>query len=77
MQSNVSIPDELSVAVFDNSVFSKLTVPPLTTLINSMYRLGAEAANSVVAVLQDDHADIHNIVFEPKLIVRESTAEKS
>ena len=42
------IPKDLSIVSFNNSLFSRITNPPLTTVDVNPYQLGIEAATKII-----------------------------
>jgi LacI family transcriptional regulator len=72
-ERGVRIPEDLSVVGFDDIEFSNLVDPPLTTILQSSYELGREAANRIMIEMEDASIFRQSIYFEPSLIVRGST----
>ena len=72
-EMNVRIPEDLSVVGFDDIEFSYLIDPPLTTIRQSAFELGLEAANRIIAEMGDPSVSRQSIYFEPSLVVRNST----
>ncbi|MEV0232754.1 LacI family DNA-binding transcriptional regulator [Nonomuraea sp. NPDC050786] len=70
----LSVPGDLSVAGFDNIPESALTEPGLTTVDQSMYRLGYEAARMLRSLVSGDWEGPGQIVLPTRLVVRGSTA---
>lgn len=70
---NIRIPEEFSVVGFDDLEFSCLIDPPLTTIRQSSFELGQEAANRLILEMGDSTISHQSIYFEPSLIVRSST----
>ncbi|MFF4620875.1 LacI family DNA-binding transcriptional regulator [Nonomuraea jabiensis] len=70
----LSVPGDLSVAGFDNIPESALVKPGLTTVDQSMYRLGYEAARMLKSLVRGDWAGPSQIVLPTRLVVRGSTA---
>jgi DNA-binding LacI/PurR family transcriptional regulator len=73
----VSVPDELSIAGFDDIPFAAATVPGLTTVRMPMSEIvgaGVELAVGDGAWSVGDAEAPPRVVFKPKLIVRRSTA---
>jgi DNA-binding LacI/PurR family transcriptional regulator len=73
------VPEDCSVAGFDNIVFSAYTRPPLTTFDQPKRYIGAEAARLILELLES--SDGGENLAEPKirllkgqLLVRQSTA---
>lgn len=73
----ISIPEELSIAGFEDSPFSRQTWPKLTTAHQPNQFIAKQAAQLLIAKIQkkDDDADDNSITrsFSPKLVVRDST----
>ncbi len=75
----IGVPEEVSVAGFDNIVFSEYTNPPLTTFDQPKRVIGAEAARLILDLLNatttKGSADQKNVrILKGSLLVRESTA---
>lgn len=64
------VPRDLSVVGFDDSYFSSLLSPALTSVRQEPFLLGQKAAQVIID--QDLNSVPEPIVFQPKLIVRES-----
>jgi DNA-binding LacI/PurR family transcriptional regulator len=78
-QAGIQVPKEVSVAGFDNIIFSEFTNPPLTTFDQPKQFIGSEAARLLLALLNpsngDRQADQPNVrVLQGRLLVRKSTA---
>ncbi|WP_240973838.1 LacI family DNA-binding transcriptional regulator [Nonomuraea composti] len=70
----LSVPGDLSVAGFDNIPESALGEPGLTTVDQSMYRLGHEAARMLKSLVCGDWEGPGRIVLPTRLVTRGSTA---
>nr|SBO97868.1 putative transcriptional regulator, LacI family [Nonomuraea gerenzanensis] len=70
----LDVPGDLSVAGFDNIPESALAEPGLTTVDQSMYRLGYEAARMLKALVRGDWEGPGRTVLPTRLVVRGSTA---
>jgi DNA-binding LacI/PurR family transcriptional regulator len=73
----IAVPEQLSIVGFDDMPFASATIPSLTTVkmpINEMVAAGVELA--VEDAQWPSNGDGHppRVVFQPKLIVRRSTA---
>ncbi len=71
-EGKIRIPEEISVIGFDNVFVSALIDPPLTTIAQPVRKMGQAAAEILISKLQGKEVQ-NKIVFEGKLIVRETT----
>ena len=72
-RSACSVPDELSVAGFDDIFGSELIVPPLTTVRSQLELAGHRAAAHLLAELAGETAVGEAQLLSTELIVRGST----
>lgn len=68
----IRVPDELSVVGFDDIPFAAATVPALTTVHMPVVEMGAAAVE--LAVTADGNRTPKSRTFQPRLVVRRSTA---
>jgi DNA-binding LacI/PurR family transcriptional regulator len=74
-ERHVAVPAELSIVGFDDIALAAFTVPPLTTVSQAGVELGRTAAGMLLDMIErDEPGDVEDIVLEPTLIVRDSTA---
>jgi LacI family transcriptional regulator len=70
----IAVPDQLSVAGFDDSTIATVVWPDLTTVRQPAEHMGAIAAGKVLAQLVNDREKQDRpIEIEPELVVRNST----
>ena len=67
----VRVPDDVSLVGFDDLAPAKFSIPPLTTVRQSVYELGAEAATAMLALLAGQAPAV--TLPQPQLVPREST----
>lgn len=67
----ISVPDDIAITGFDDSYFAELLSPGLTTVRQQPYLLGKTAAD--LAIDRDTAYSIKTVVFQPELVIREST----
>jgi LacI family transcriptional regulator len=73
--AGLRIPEDFSVAGFDNITISAFTTPPLTTLDQPKHTIGAQAARLVLGLLEGvDNASPKIQTLKGTLLVRRSTA---
>ena len=68
-----SVPDEISVAGFDDLFVASYTQPPLTTVRQPMRRMGQLAMENLIKLMSGEESVVR-IKVKPELVVRESTA---
>lgn len=73
-RSGYSIPEDIAVAGFSNSLYARMMDPPLTTVEQHGFKMGQKAATMLIERIQTDE-DIETRVEQIKteLIVRSST----
>jgi len=67
----LSVPDDLSVIGFDNVPESALASPPLTTIMQPLQQMGAEALDLLVDLIAGVEREIH-VRLPTELVVRAS-----
>jgi len=71
----ISIPDEISLATFDEISAQMNPRPFLTTVVQNAYSMGYEAGQRLISLLKDlDAAATEDIIMPVSLIIRTSTA---
>jgi LacI family transcriptional regulator, xylobiose transport system transcriptional regulator len=73
-RAGLRIPEDLSVVGFDDLEFTKWCGPPLTTIRQPLYEMGAAAARLVLALAGGQDPPQTRIELATTLILRESTA---
>ncbi len=69
----LSVPDEISVAGFDDLFVASYTQPPLTTVRQPMRRMGQLAMENLIKLMSGEESVVR-IKVKAELVVRESTA---
>lgn len=67
------IPDELSIVGFDDITWAELNDPPLTTVNIPKRQIGQEAANRLIALLNDPSLSPTEVTVSVHLVTRSST----
>ncbi|MFA5203345.1 MAG: LacI family DNA-binding transcriptional regulator [Lentisphaeria bacterium] len=76
-QLGIAVPQQLSIAGFDDVEAATLVNPPLTTLRVRTAELGREAVQRLVMQIQNGQpprTDGCRVLFRPELVIRQSTA---
>lgn len=71
--AGVRVPADMSVVGYDDLAFAARLAPPLTTVAQPTYKLGYAAAELLLDEGQTGHQH-REIVFQPRLVARASTA---
>jgi LacI family transcriptional regulator len=72
----VAVPGDISVTGFDDIPFARYTTPPLTTASIPRNELGRQAWDRLWTLMNGGSAG-HNVAFQPRLLVRESTGARA
>lgn len=72
-ERKINVPNDISLAAFNNSWVVKQLTPPLTTIETNFFRMGYEGAKMLIQLINGKTPSVSNIVIEPKLIIGEST----
>ncbi len=68
-----SVPADVSVVGYDDSVLVAFTDPPLTTIRQAVQAMGAAAVRALLDEIAGRPAPRAEYVFRPELVVRAST----
>ncbi|CAM5364060.1 LacI family DNA-binding transcriptional regulator [Streptomyces violaceorubidus] len=71
------VPHDVSVVGYDDSAFMTCTEPPLTTVRQPIEAMGRAAVDLLCAQIQGTEVPHRELLFEPELVVRGSTAQVS
>ncbi len=74
LELGLRVPDDIAISGFNDMPFVDKLRPPLTTLRIPHYKMGAQAARTLLARLSNPVAPVEHIRFKPELVVRGSTA---
>ena len=70
--TGMSIPEDLSIVSFNNSLFSGLNTPQLTTIDVNSFQLGIEAASQIINHIENPNLLATKIIVPHYLIERKS-----
>ena len=73
-RQGIAIPDQISIIGFDDIALASLVVPQLTTIAQPKKLLGETGAKLLLRRLRQEDMDKEDIVLQPELIIRNSTA---
>ncbi|MER6036663.1 MULTISPECIES: LacI family DNA-binding transcriptional regulator [unclassified Streptomyces] len=70
----LTVPGDVSVVGYDDSAFMNCTEPPLSTVRQPIEAMGRAAVELLCAQLQGSRSHPGELLFEPELVLRGSTA---
>jgi len=73
---NIKIPEQLSIAGFENSPFSRQTWPKLTTANQPNKQIAHDAASLLISQIRKHKGKIETSQYVPQLVVRDSTGQQ-
>jgi LacI family transcriptional regulator len=73
-ERGLSIPEDLSVVGFDNIPEAAQTSPPLTTVDQSIQRMGFEAVRMLVSLIRGEAGTPLRVTLPTELVIRQSCA---
>jgi DNA-binding LacI/PurR family transcriptional regulator len=77
-QNGYRVPDDISIAGYDNADYAAVAYPPLTTIDNNMGMIGVQALTYLVELLHNPAETPHQErISPPHLIQRESVRQRS
>lgn len=68
----LSIPDDVSIIAFNDSLYNELTSPQLTAVDINSHQLGQEAARQIIRYMEDPNLRPTKIIVPHKIIPRDS-----
>lgn len=69
----IRIPEDIAIIGYDDIEISAISIPPLTTIKQPIAAMGEQAVKIAVAAMENRPISNSAVVFEPELIVRETT----
>lgn len=72
IEKGLSIPKDLSIVSFNNSLFARLTTPPLTSVDINSHQLGIEAASQMINHIENPNLLATKIIVPHHLVERDS-----
>ena len=74
-QCGLSIPEDLSIISFNDSLFAKLTSPQLTSVDVNSFQLGIEAASQLINHVENPNLLATKIIVPHRIVKRDSCME--
>ena len=73
-KKGLRIPEDLSIAGFDDNIYAQVVNPSLTTVYQDVFRRGCAAVDMLVKLMKKQPVEENNIRFPVRLILRDSVA---
>lgn len=74
IQKGLSIPRDLSIIAFNNSLYAQLASPQLTAVDINSFQLGQEAANQIINHAENPNLSANKIIVPHRIVERGSCA---
>jgi DNA-binding LacI/PurR family transcriptional regulator len=74
-EAGLHVPNDVSVVGFDDIKMAPYINPSLTTVRQPLLKMGEIAARSLLSQIKNDEDYVAEILIEPELVVRKSTAK--
>lgn len=72
VQMQLSIPEDVSIIAFNNSLYAQLASPQLTAVDINSYLLGQEAANQIINHAENPNLTTTKIIVPHRIVERDS-----
>ncbi|MFJ7936098.1 LacI family DNA-binding transcriptional regulator [Sporosarcina sp. NPDC096371] len=66
------VPDDISLISFNNSIISRVSNPPLTTVDTQIFQLGYESASCLIELVKDPSMFKKSVVIPTSIVERKS-----
>lgn len=73
----LSIPDDIAIVSFNNSLIAKLATPKLTSVDVNSYQLGIESASQMINHIENPNLMATKIIVPHHLVIRDSSQKNS
>lgn len=73
-EAGLRVPEDISVVGFDDIQSAAYCIPGLTTVRQPLREMGEIAARTLLNRIENDESYLPEIIIEPELVVRQSTA---
>ena len=73
-KQGLRIPEDISIAGFDDNIYAQVVNPSLTTVYQDVFQRGCAAVDMLVKLIKKQPVEENNIRFPVRLILRDSVA---
>jgi DNA-binding LacI/PurR family transcriptional regulator len=71
-ERNIKVPDDISIVSFNNTMISRLSTPPLTSVDIQTFQLGFESARCLIEQIKEPETINKRIIIPAIIVERES-----
>jgi LacI family transcriptional regulator len=71
-EAGLHIPGDVALVGFDDIPSSSKTIPPLTTVRQSVLQMGSKAVDVLINIIENDAKSTQQVIMDTELVVRES-----
>jgi DNA-binding LacI/PurR family transcriptional regulator len=76
-EMGISVPGDISVVGFNNSMYAEVSRPPLTSVEINTFDLGSMAAKYLIELIENPIGRVRRIIIPHKIVKRQSCKEAS
>lgn len=73
---NIAVPEEISIAGYDDLSFSGILETPLTTIRQPIHQMCTQAVDMLFELMNGGHSVKTPVLLEPNLVLRKSTSPR-
>lgn len=71
-EANLCVPKDVAVIGYDDVPLANMTEPPLTTIRQSIQKMGAAAVETLIEIIRHPEKGPQHIIVDTELVIRES-----
>lgn len=76
-EQGINVPDDCSVVGFDNSIYSTISVPAITTVVVDIEEMSKTASRLIVNKIRNENKRYGRITIKENIIIRDSVKDIS
>lgn len=69
----IKIPEDIAIVSFDQTTAFDIIEPPMSAVVQPVDRIGEEAVNSLISIMQSENSDIKQVKLSTDFIPRDSS----
>jgi DNA-binding LacI/PurR family transcriptional regulator len=73
IEKNITVPDDVSIAGYDDVVFAGVSTIPLSTVRQDVVGIAGNGVKMLMDMIKTEQDNNRHILLEPELILRNST----